>query len=146
MSEPAVSFKIANKRGIVGEGGGGGGGGDTQYTRAEGLESIIMRQRGGRTCFLFNDALNTFYLLLYGVRLVKDHLDSERGNPLPPHRLLFQGFLYIYMNHQKDRIVHTTRPLLHQSLSTGWNEKYLIVSSFNAYACRGLLIAGLDWI
>ena len=28
---------------------------------------------------LFNDALNTFYLWLYGVRhMVKDHSDSER--------------------------------------------------------------------
>ena len=41
-----------------------------------------------RNC-LFNDALNTFYLRLYGVRhMVKDHSDSEKGNPLPPHRLL----------------------------------------------------------
>ena len=40
---------------------------------------------------LFNDVLNTFYLRLYGVRhMVKDHSDSEKGNPLPPHRLLFQ--------------------------------------------------------
>ena len=39
---------------------------------------------------LFNNALNTFYLRLYGVRdRVKDHSDSERGNPLPPHGLLF---------------------------------------------------------
>ena len=39
---------------------------------------------------LFNDALNTFYLRLYGVRhMVKDHSDSEKGNPLPPQRLLF---------------------------------------------------------
>ena len=39
---------------------------------------------------LFNDALNTFYLWLYGVgHMVKDHSDSEKGNPLPPHRLLF---------------------------------------------------------
>ena len=39
---------------------------------------------------LFNDALNTFYLRLYGVgHMVKDHFDSEKGNPLPPHRLLF---------------------------------------------------------
>ena len=39
--------------------------------------------------FLFNDTLNTFYLRLYGVRhMVKDHSDSEKGNPLPPHRLL----------------------------------------------------------
>ena len=39
---------------------------------------------------LFNDALNTFYLWLYGIRhMVKDHSDSERGNLLPPHGLLF---------------------------------------------------------
>ena len=39
---------------------------------------------------LFNDALNTFYLRLYGVgHMVKYHSESERGNPLPPHRLLF---------------------------------------------------------
>ena len=32
----------------------------------------------------FNDAINTFYLRLYGVRhMVKNHSDSERGNPLP---------------------------------------------------------------
>ena len=38
---------------------------------------------------LFNDTLNTFYLRLYGVRhMVKDHSDSEKGNPLPPHRLI----------------------------------------------------------
>ena len=38
---------------------------------------------------LFNDALNTFYLRLYGVRhMIKDHSDSEKGNPLPTHRLL----------------------------------------------------------
>ena len=38
--------------------------------------------------FLFNDALNTFYLRLYGVRhMVKDHSDSEKGNPLPPREI-----------------------------------------------------------
>ena len=47
----------------------------------------IIRKEGN---VLFNDALNTFYLRLYGVRhMVKDHSDSEKGNPLPPHRLLF---------------------------------------------------------
>ena len=39
--------------------------------------------------FLFNDVLNTFYLRLYGVRhMVKDHSNSERGNPLLPYGLL----------------------------------------------------------
>ena len=38
---------------------------------------------------LFNDALNTFYLRVYGVKhMVKDHSDRETGNPLPPHGLL----------------------------------------------------------
>ena len=32
---------------------------------------------------LFNNALNTFYLWLYGIKhMVKDHSDSERGNLL----------------------------------------------------------------
>ena len=49
------------------------------------FERIRERERN----VLFNDALNTFYLRLYGIRhMVKDHSDSEKGNPLPPHRLL----------------------------------------------------------
>ena len=39
---------------------------------------------------IFNDTLNTFYLWLYGIEhTVKDHPDSERGNPLPTHGLPF---------------------------------------------------------
>ena len=50
---------------------------------------MMMMMMEGRKC-LFNDALNTFYLRLYGVGyMVKDRSDSERGNPLPPHGLLF---------------------------------------------------------
>ena len=42
-----------------------------------------------------------FILRLYGVgHMVKDHSDSERGNPLPPH-----GFFY--MHHPTDRIADT---------------------------------------
>ena len=38
---------------------------------------------------VFNNTLNTFYLWLYGIRhMVKDHSDSDKGNLLPPHRLL----------------------------------------------------------
>ena len=52
-------------------------------------ESNLQKQRERWRNVLFNDALNTFYLRLYGVRhMVKDHSDSEKGNPLPPHRLL----------------------------------------------------------
>ena len=51
------------------------------------LFSVVGRKEGN---VLFNDALNTFYLWLYGIRhMVKDHSDSEKGNPLSPHSLLF---------------------------------------------------------
>ena len=50
--------------------------------------SIYNLQKEGNV--LFNEALNTFHLQLYGIRhMVKDHSDSERGNLLPPHGLLF---------------------------------------------------------
>ena len=53
------------------------------------LETTYTKYRKERNV-LFNDALNTFYLRLYGVRhMVKDHSDSEKVNLLPPHRLLF---------------------------------------------------------
>ena len=55
--------------------------------------------------FLFNNALNTFYLQLYGVRyMLKDHSDSVTltGNLLLP----LQGFFY--MHYLIDRIAHTT--------------------------------------
>ena len=42
--------------------------------------------------------------------MVKDHSDSEKGNPLPPHRLLFtiNSKVFFYMHHPTDRIAHTT--------------------------------------
>ena len=50
-------------------------------------EAVEIRERERNV--LFNDALNTFDLRLYGVRyMFTDHSDSEKGNPLPPHRLL----------------------------------------------------------
>ena len=52
-----------------------------------GLQYSLLGERERNV--LFNDALNTFYLQLYGVRhMVKDHSDSEKGKLLPPHRLL----------------------------------------------------------
>ena len=78
----------------------------------------------GKKC-LFNDALNTFYVRLYGVgHMVKDHSESERGNPLLPHRLLFSissKGSFIFTIPQTG--LHIPRPLLHQSWSTGCNEK-----------------------
>ena len=46
------------------------------------LRSDVGREEGR---VLFNDALNTFYLWLYDIgHMVKDHSDSEKGNPLAP--------------------------------------------------------------
>ena len=71
---------------------------------------VQTKLKGRKENVLFNDALNTFYLRLYGVRhMVKDHSDSERGNPLPPHGLLFpinsKGSFICTI---PDRIAHTT--------------------------------------
>ena len=58
---------------------------------------------------LFNDTLNKFVLLLYGVtHLVMDHSDTERGNPLPPlHRLLFPTRDHLYAtSHSQDSTYH----------------------------------------
>ena len=59
---------------------------------------------------LFNDALNTFYSWLYGIRhMIKNHSDRERGNLLSLHGLLFPfsnkvSFICII----PDRLSHTT--------------------------------------
>ena len=50
-------------------------------------------------CFYLTTHSTHFLLRLYGVRhMIKDHSDRERGNPLPPHGLLFpissKVFLY----------------------------------------------------
>ena len=71
-------------------------------------ENIIYSRKEGNV--LFNDALNTFYLRLYGVRhMVKDHSDSEKGNPLLPHRLLFllpASVLLYAPSHRQDSTYH----------------------------------------
>ena len=60
----------------------------TETVTIRGLQPTYAERERERNV-LFNDALNTFYLRLYGVRhMVKDHSDSEKGNPLSPHRLL----------------------------------------------------------
>ena len=70
---------------------------------------LIKKSKEGNV--LFNDTLNTFYLQLYGVRhMVKDHCDSEKGNLLLTHRLLFpinsKGFLYA-PSHRQDSTYHS---------------------------------------
>ena len=50
------------------------------------------------------------YVYIYGIRhMVKDYSDSERGNPLPPHGLLFLiSSNGSFMHHPTDKITHTT--------------------------------------
>ena len=82
----------------------------TSTTRCGNIHSYPLLAEMKEGNVLFNDALNTFYLRLYGVRhMVKDDSDSERGNPLPPHRLLFpiNSKGSFYMHHPTDRIIHT---------------------------------------
>ena len=62
--------------------------------------------------------------------MVKNHSDSKKGNPLPPHRLLFPiNSKGSFISTIPQTGLHIPRPLLHQSWSTGWNEKYLNVST-----------------
>ena len=65
----------------------------------------------GRT-YLFNDALNAFYLRFYGDgHMVKHHSDSQRGNPLSPlvglHFLISSNVVGFYTHHPTDRIANT---------------------------------------
>ena len=58
---------------------------------------------------LFNDALNTFHLRLYGIgHMVKDHSDSKRGSPLLPHELLrLTARVLLYApSHRQDSTYH----------------------------------------
>ena len=88
------------------------------------LQLYEVRKTGS---VLFNNALNTFYLQLYGIRhRVKDHSDSERGNLLLPHGLPIlissKGF---YMHHPTDRIAYTTAfviSVVQQGFTTGMDK------------------------
>ena len=77
---------------------------------AEEQKATCSHTEQGERNVLFNDALNTFYLRLYVVRhMVKDHSDSEKGNPLPPHRLLLSiSSKGSFICTIPDRITHTT--------------------------------------
>ena len=83
-------------------------------------ENVLYKKGRKEGNVLFNDALNTFYLRLYGIRhMVKDHSDSERGNPLAPDGLFFpisSKGSFICTIPQTG--LHIPWPLLHQSWNT----------------------------
>ena len=66
---------------------------------------------GRKDIILFNDALNTFYLRLYGVRhMVKDHSDSEKGNPCRHIGYSFQLTARVLLyapSHRQDSTYHS---------------------------------------
>ena len=67
-------------------------------------------KRNKKEMFYLTTHSTHFYLRLYGVRhMVKDHSDSEKGNPLPPHRLFFPiSSKCSFICTIPDRITHTT--------------------------------------
>ena len=72
-------------------------------------QKTIYRTKEGRKC-LINDALNTFYLRLYGVRhMVKDHSDSEKETRCRhigySYRLTARVLLYA-PSHRQDNTYH----------------------------------------
>ena len=90
--------------------------------RASRCDAMVVGSREEWKC-LFNDALNTLYLPLYKAwdKMVKDHSDSDRRNPLPQlHGILFPvGSKESF--YPTDRILHTTGiRIVHAS---GWNKK-----------------------
>ena len=98
---------------------------DTPNLKIAFLETSNDEREGRKEVFYLTTHSTHFILRLYGVgHMVKDHSDSERGNPLPPHGLLFPisikgSFICTIPQTGYD----IPRPLVHQSWSTGWNEK-----------------------
>ena len=78
-----------------------------QYIGGKGVSIIVTSIR--KEMFYLTTHSTHFYLRLYGVRhMVKDHSDSERGNPLSLHELLFPISSNGSFICTIDRITHTT--------------------------------------
>ena len=71
--------------------------------------------------FLFNNILNTYYLLIYGIRyMVKDHSAKEETHC---HHYYFwlAARVHIYMHHPTDRIAHIM--VFVTPVMVGWFER-----------------------
>ena len=87
------------------------------YTSCEALAEMEGRK-------LFYLTMHIIFTVIWRQTYGKERtIQIARGNPLPPHGLLFlissKGSFICTI---PDRIAHI-RSLLHQSWSTGWNEK-----------------------
>ena len=85
------------------------------------LRTILIVRKEGRKCFYLMMHSTHFILRLYGVgHVVKDNSDSERGNPLPPHGLLFpissKGYLCA-SSHRQDKKYHSLCYTSHGALA-----------------------------
>ena len=57
-------------------------------THSNNLFTVIWK-KGKEMFYLMTHSTHFIYVLHGVMHMAKDHSDSERGNPLPPHRLLF---------------------------------------------------------
>ena len=81
-------------------------------------EGNVLFNEGRKEMFyLTTHSTHFMYGYMASRHMVKNDSDSERGNPLPPHGLLFpissKGFFYIH--HPTDSIAHTTHGLCYTS-------------------------------
>ena len=82
-----------------------------------GVENIFLKYSSGsltegrKEMFYLTTHSTHFIIRLYGVgHMAKDHLDSERGNPLPPHGLLFPITARVNLyapSHRQDSTYHS---------------------------------------
>ena len=111
-------------------------------------QALLRWTRNKRKEMLYLTTHSThFYLCLYVVgHMLKDHSDSESGNLLLPHGLLFPinskgSFICIIPQTGQ----HIAQPLLHQSWSTGWNEKRLNGSTHEGSIRRSIAPWAKGW-
>ena len=93
-------------------------------------ELHVNGKEGRKEMFYLTTHSTHFILRLYGVgHMVKDHSDSERGNLLSPHGLLFpissKGYFICIIS---DRITHTTAFVIYGFMESDiWLRTILIV-------------------
>ena len=79
--------------------------------------------------------------------MVKDHSDSEGGNPLPPHRLLFSISSIFYMHHPRQD--NTYRDLCYTTRGTLAGTRNSSMAPASVHECvhvRGHLIDSVCYV